>query len=158
MKSQLAIAATAALASVLWASQASAQTRETVTESGPNRALLSSGVFALGVPYVASVIVATQSDHPGDNNLYIPVVGPWMDLADRGGCDNFGQPSCKTETGYKVLLVADGILQGIGALDIVGAFMFPETRSVRVAADRPHVFVSPYVAGGGYGVAALAKF
>jgi hypothetical protein len=155
MKSHIAITATAALASVLWASQARA---ERVTETGPNRALLSSGIFTLGVPYVASIIVATQSDHPGDNNLYIPVAGPWMDLADRGGCDNLGQPSCKTETGYKVLLVVDGIIQGIGALDIVGAFLFPETRTARVAADSPRVFVSPYVAETGYGVAALARF
>lgn len=157
MKKHIAFMAMAGVASVLWASRADAQERVTVT--GPNRALLSSGIFALGVPYVTSVIVATQSDHQGDNHLYVPVAGPWMDLGDRGGCGELGQPSCNAETTYKVLLVADGILQGIGALDIIGAFVFPETRTAAVAADRPRLVVSPTAMGrGGYGVAALATF
>ena len=143
MKKHIALMAMVGVASALWASRASA---EKVTVSGPNRAMLSSGLFTLGVPYVASVVVAAGSDHPGDNNLYIPVAGPWMDLADRGGCGGFGQPSCNAETGYKVLLVADGILQGLGALNIIGAFAFPETRTT-VVADHPRVFVSPTTMG-----------
>lgn len=158
MKHPIAIAAT--FVSLLWASRARAQAvQETVTESGPNRALLSSGIFAVGVPYAASVIVATQSDHQGDKSLYLPVVGPWLDLADRGGCNGVGQPSCDKETGYKVLLVIDGVIQGIGALDLVGAFLFPETRTVTTVSERPRLFVAPaYLGRSGYGVAALARF
>jgi hypothetical protein len=156
---KLAVAALSALASLVWVSEAKAQSfHETVTESGPNRSLLSSGLFAVGVPYVASVIVATQSDHAGDKNLYLPVVGPWIDLGNRGGCDGIGQASCDRETGYKVLLVLDGIIQGLGALDLLGAFVFPETRTVTVA-ERPRVFVAPaYLGKSSYGVSALATF
>ena len=162
MKTHIAaVAAVAALASAVWSTRADAQTvvRENVTVTGPNRALLHSGLFTFGVPYIASVVVASTSDHPGDSNLYIPVVGPWMDLADRGGCGGFGQRSCGGETGYKVLLVADGILQGFGALDIVGAFLFPESHAVATNADKPRVAVSPAVLGRDlYGLTAVGTF
>ena len=86
------------------------------------------------------------------------MVGPWLDLGDRGACNGVEQPSCDKETGYKVLLVIDGVIQGIGALDLVGAFLFPETRTVTVS-ERPRVFVAPaYLGRNGYGVAALARF
>jgi hypothetical protein len=165
MKMHAAIMAGALLASVLWVSAADAQTyvtttraRETVVTGGPNSALLGSGLFAFGVPYVASVIVAATSDNSADHNLYIPVVGPWMDFANRGSCGGFAQPACNTETANKVLLAADGIFQGIGALEIVGAFLMPETRTVTVASE-PHVVVGPSSIGrSGYGLAAVGTF
>jgi hypothetical protein len=160
MKRQVAVAAAAAVASMAWVSRAEAQGREyVVRESWPNRSMLTTGMFAFGVPYVASVVVASTSDRPSDKHLYVPVVGPWFDLANRGDCGNFGQPACDNETAYKVLLVADGIFQGIGALDIAGAFLFPETRIVRTSDDGPRFRVAPSRVGpSGYGVAALGTF
>ncbi len=160
MKIRHAVAFTIALAMVSWASAAAAQSRrETISTTGPNRSLLHSGLFMLGVPYVASVIVATGSDHPGDDNLYMPVAGPWMDLANRGSCGHLGERSCDGETFNKVMLVVDGVFQGLGALDIVGAFVFPETRTVTVASDRPRVMVAPaYWGRNTYGVSAMATF
>jgi hypothetical protein len=149
------ILAAAALAGIVTAVPASAQSRETVTTTGPNRELLHSGVFALGVPYVASVIVAASSDRSEDKHLYIPVVGPWMDFANRSPCGGIAQPSCDNETAYKVLLVGNGILQSVGALEIIGSFLFPQTRTVTTGR---RVFVSPYFAGGGGGVSAFARF
>jgi hypothetical protein len=157
MKKRILFAAAVMGASVLTALSVNAQTRETVTTTGPNRELLHSGLFALGVPYVASVIVAASSDREEDKNLYIPVVGPWMDYANRGSCGQAGAPTCDKETVYKILLVGNGILQGVGALEIVGSFFFPETRTVTVGSDR-RVFVSPYYVGTGYGVSAFARF
>ena len=166
MKKHVAITMGALLASSLWVSAADAQTvvttrassRETVVSGGPNSALLGSGLFAFGVPYVASVVVASTSSEGADKNLYIPVVGPWTDLANRGGCGGFGQRSCDNETANKVLLVADGIFQGIGALEIVGAFLMPETRTVTVASE-PRVVVGPSSVGRtGYGLAAVGTF
>jgi hypothetical protein len=89
----------------------------------PNRALLRSGVFTLGASYVPALVVAIESDHPADNHLYAPIVGPWLDLANRGDCEG----DCDGETVNKVLLVTDGVFQGIGALQILGSFIFPET-------------------------------
>lgn len=159
MKVRYAYAVVFALTAGFWSTGASAQSHETVSTTGPNRGLLRSGLFMLGVPYVTSVIVAAQSDHPGDNNLYIPVAGPWMDLAGRGSCGNVGGPSCDGETVNKVLLVVDGIFQGLGALDIVGAFVFPETRTVYAGSTPPRVVVAPaYYGRDGYGVSAFARF
>src|ERR1700690_573412 len=58
------------------------QTESTV----PNRPLLHSGIWILGLSYVPAVIVAAESDREGDKRLYIPLVGPWMDLASRSNC------------------------------------------------------------------------
>jgi hypothetical protein len=160
MKKHVAITASAALASVLCVSAANAQTRvrETVVSAGPNSAMLGSGLFTFGVPYIASVVVASTSDHPGDNNLYIPVVGPWLDFANRGDCGGIAQQSCDHETANKVLLAVDGVFQGIGALEIVGAFLSPETRTVTVA-SKPSFRVGPSSVGrAGYGVAAVGTF
>jgi hypothetical protein len=160
MKKHVAITASAALASVLCVSAANAQTRvhETVVSAGPNSAMLGSGLFTFGVPYIASVVVASTSDHPGDNNLYIPVVGPWLDFANRGDCGGIAQQSCDHETANKVLLAVDGVFQGIGALEIVGAFLSPETRTVTVA-SKPSFRVAPSSVGrAGYGVAAVGTF
>lgn len=97
--------------------------RETVTETdtGPN-ALLMSGLVGFGASYGAAVIVAASSDHQGDNRLYVPVVGPWLDIADRGSCP-VKNSACDNETTNKVLLVADGVIQGASALAIVGGIL-----------------------------------
>ena len=159
MKKHSILAAAALCACALGVSRsAAAQSRETVTTTGPNRQLLHSGIFALGVPYVASVIVAASSDRPEDKHLYIPVAGPWLDFANRGGCGHIGEPTCDTETAYKVLLIGNGILQGVGALEIVGSFFYPETRTVRAANPERRVLLSPYYVGSSYGVSAFARF
>jgi hypothetical protein len=80
------------------------------------------------VAYIPALVVAIESDRSSDNHLYAPVVGPWLALADRDDCSG----DCDGETVNKVLLVTDGVFQGLGALQIVGAFVFPETRTVAV--------------------------
>ena len=74
----------------------------------PSRALLMTGLVLFGAPYVASIGIAATSSHTGDGNLYVPVIGPWLDLGARPGCPSSGD--CGAETGNKVLLVGDGIL------------------------------------------------
>jgi len=157
MKKHVIFALTLALACALEVAPAKAQSRETVTTTGPNRELLRSGLFALGVPYLASVVVAATSDRPEDKHLYIPVAGPWLDFANRGPCGRAGEPSCDMETAYKVLLIGNGILQSVGALEIVGSFFFPETRTVTVKSER-RLLITPYYAGSGAGLAAWASF
>jgi hypothetical protein len=97
--------------------------REAVTETdtGPN-ALLMSGLVGFGASYGAAVIVAASSDHQGDNRLYVPILGPWLDIADRGDCP-VKNSACDNETTNKVLLVADGVIQGVSALAIVGGIV-----------------------------------
>ena len=157
MKKHVILGGALGLACALGALPAKAQSRETVTTSGPNRDLLRSGIFTLGVPYAASIVVAATSDRAEDKNLYIPVAGPWIDFANRGSCGRAGEPSCDLETAYKVLLVGNGILQGVGALQILASLVYPETRTVTVKSER-RVFVTPYYVGSGYGLSASGSF
>jgi hypothetical protein len=86
---------------------------------GPNWMLLSSGLIVLGGTYTASLIVAGTSGHEGDKFLYAPLVGPWVDIATRCSV------ACTNDTGRKVLLGFDGAFQAIGAVAILGSFLFP---------------------------------
>ena len=76
-------------------------------------------------------------------------------MAHRDDCPPTG--TCANETAYKILLVADGVLQGFGALEILSGFMFPESHSVNTDSS-PRVRVVPNVARGGAGVTALGTF
>lgn len=132
--SALAASMTLGLASSARADQVVIEStaRPAMESSGtlPNRSLLRSGLFTLGASYVPALVVAIESDRPSDDHLYAPVVGPWLDLANRGDdCEG----GCGKETVNKVLLVTDGVFQGIGALQILGALIFPETHAVTVA-------------------------
>lgn len=99
----------------------------TTSKVFPNRPLLVTGVVLLGGTYAASAIVAGTSDRGEDDKLYYPVVGPWMDLHER----NCGLDSCPDKTSHQVLLIGDGVLQGIGALTMLLSLVVPEktTRS-----------------------------
>jgi hypothetical protein len=132
--------------------------KETVYE-GPNRALLWSGVFTAGVPYVASAIVGAESGYTPDRSLFIPIAGPWVDLAQRSGCP-VAAATCNTETLNKVLLVGDGIFQGIGALTTVYGFLSPERHEVVTTSEalKPTIHVAPANVASGYGLAAVGSF
>jgi hypothetical protein len=127
----------------------------------PNRALLGGGLIAFGGSYIPSVIVAAANDNSYDNHLYIPVVGPWLDLGNRPPCGGVFQTGCGTETGFRALLVVDGIFQGAGALSTLLGLVVPERRStvLTAKADKPSVHVLPaQVSRDGYGVAAFGNF
>ena len=164
MKAKHVLAIAAALAGTALVSRpAAAQHRvDTVEYTGPDRGLLKTGVWTLGLSYVPALVVGISSDRPEDRYLLAPVAGPWIDFAKR---DCPAGNGCNHETLYKALLATDGVIQGIGALEILGSFFFTEhsvaSRSAR-AVDRPqsafelHVVPKKYT--GGYGLAAVGKF
>ena len=158
LSTTIAIAAATAVSAI--ATQASADPRNPYrsdsTETRPTADLIASGLFTLAIPYVASVAVATQSPNPADHYLYTPVAGPWLNLSHREDCPTSG--ACSNETAYKILLVADGVLQGFGALEILSGFLFPEPTTAKTDSSSPRVRVVPSVAGGGPGVTALGRF
>jgi len=135
---------------------------DTVEYAGPNRSLLKGGAWTLGLSYVPALIVGIESDLPEDRYLLVPVAGPWVDFAKRD-C-----PTCDHETLNKVLLATDGIFQGIGALQIVGSFLFFErTETTTVSGRKPRdsqasdfsLRLSPRRYGsGGYGLTAFGTF
>jgi hypothetical protein len=130
------------------------------TYTGPNRALISTGLVTFGLSYVPAVIVAGTSPQAADNHLYIPVAGPWMDLADRPACGTEESTiPCDAETTNKVLLGVDGVFQGIGALTTLVGLMSPEREEEPVTSGKPTLHVAPARLGkGGYGIAAFGNF
>jgi hypothetical protein len=151
---KILLGALALSALAAWPSQAHA---EEVVYAGPNRPLLWSGVVTAGIPYIASVAVAAESSRTGDQSLYIPFVGPWVDLAQRGGCP-VSLPTCNAETFNKVLLVGDGILQGIGAITILSSFFVPERVFFRRRYANVNFEVAPLTLRSGSGLAVLGTF
>jgi hypothetical protein len=154
----------AALAvSVGWPSLAHAQDTTVRTETtGPNRALIRSGILVFGLSYVPAFIVASTNPRTDDDYLYFPVAGPWLDLANRNPCVD-----CSNETLNKALLVTSGIFQGIGALEIVGSFLFMETRVRTVAGGKTErvgplkgipLSITPSKVNGGFGIMAAGTF
>jgi hypothetical protein len=125
----------------------------------PNRAWLATGLLLFGQAYVASIGIAATSPHPGDVNLWIPAVGPWLDLGARPGCASLSD--CGTETGLRVLLVADGIVQTFGAFQLVGAFLWPETVTVPLVTTASGASFSlrpARIGRDGYGLSGVARF
>jgi len=111
----------------------------------PNRKLLwASGiVFAAG--YVPSVIVAIASSDTSDRYLYIPLAGPWIDLAMRNCSEPVGV-RCPDSTLHGAGLFFDGLLQLAGLVGLVVAFRVPEARWI--PAVHPAIFD-----GGAHGIA-----
>jgi hypothetical protein len=87
----------------------------------PNRSMLSTGGTMFLLSYLPSVVVAASADWEDDNTLYAPFIGPWMYLA-RGDDLN---------AGGRALLAADGILQDLGGLMMVGSLFIPERKERR---------------------------
>lgn len=112
--------------------------RTTVIEQNPetytvtdawNAPVFATGALIFAGSYGASAIVASQSDHPGADRLYVPVVGPWLALNDWGNCP-IEQPRCDENTTEKVLLVADGVFQAAGVVTMLTGLLSPSSRTV----------------------------
>ena len=134
---------------------ASVTTQETTSEAtGPSFAMIASGIVVFGLAYVPSVVAATSSGLPADRTLFVPLAGPWIDLTQRPGCAPATQ--CNGENTSKVLLVTDGIVQGVGALTVLGGLLTTghETTTVQRSADAATgvtVHFTPASVGPGYG-------
>jgi hypothetical protein len=131
---------------------------EHVHEVRPNRPMLVSGLTLLVAPYVAGVIVASTNDLHADNKLYIPVVGPWLDLSERP-C-SFGSDCSTSDNIGSALLIGSGVAQGLGVILTAASFVTPERHMTTspVAAQKPHVSFSPVSYRRGGGVSAVGTF
>ena len=126
----------------------------------PNRYLLTTGFILWGVPYLSGVVVASQSSNSADQHLYVPIVGPWVDLGQRAPCP-VGSNDCNNETTNKVLLGVDGVLQAVGTIEVIWGFLRPEHREITtIGATRytPKIRLSPAHVASGYGLSAFAEF
>jgi hypothetical protein len=136
------------------------QYSERTVEKRPNGTLLSTGVGLFVVSYVPSIIAGAVSDRDADKNLFIPVVGPWLDLGDRG-CDT--RECGSREDINKAMIITSGVVQGAGVLLGIGSLIIPESSKVEerrgvAKAYKPEVRVSPLSFGAGAGVGAVGRF
>ncbi len=102
-------------------------------------AALVTGVIILSLAYLPSAYAGGASSRSGDRALFVPVVGPWIDLAGRERCttpvtDALPLDPCVGETAARVGLVTSGVAQALGALLIaVGLPSHPEVLEDGVA-------------------------
>ena len=124
-----------------------------------NTSVFATGAVVFGGTYLASVIVAgNSSEHGGHHHLYVPLAGPWLDLADRPSCDPTNT-ACDHETTTKVLLVADGIFQAAGVLTMLDGVLDPSRHSRTTVVTDKRVHVTPTTfAGTGGGLNVFGNF
>lgn len=142
---------------------ASGRPVERTTERLPNGDMLSTGVGLFILSYGASVVAAAESTRDADKRLFVPVVGPWMNLNDRG-CTR-ANPCGAGEGMARALIVTSGIVQGFGALLTLGSLVIPEsvtveekTTTAKAAPPKPEVRITPMSFGAGAGVGAVGRF
>jgi hypothetical protein len=149
-----------AVGALLFARVATARAEAVVVhdEDTNSSGLIVSSAVMFGLSYGASVFVAANSSHPGDNRLYVPVLGPWLDLADRGSCGSIANSSCDGETTNKILLIGDGIVQGVSAIGFLTGVLTP-TRTAVVATKNATLHLTPVsLNGNAPGVGAFGTF
>jgi hypothetical protein len=137
----------------------------------PNPVLFRGGLALFTVGYIPAVTVAFFSDHKGDANLFIPVAGPWIDLATRdcsGSTYLTMDGPVEVGTGYRcgttgtdqAALILDGVVQGMGAVAFIGSLVIPErTQEWARLSPFPNVSFSPTsFSGRGMGAVAAGRF
>jgi hypothetical protein len=116
-------------------------------ETRPRRGLVIAGPIVFGVPYVLSMSVAASSRYEPDRWLYAPVVGPFIDLAQRGDdCTRStvvtgpGTTStfetCSEDSSTRFFLMFDGLMQTAGATMLILGLALPQ--HVLVRDDAPY--------------------
>jgi hypothetical protein len=134
---------------------------EKTSYAPPNRPILAAGIITFIGSYGPAVIVAAANNNSFDNNLYIPLVGPWLDLRSRPGCSGPGEANCTgTESGSRALLVLSGVFQALGVMTAAVGLIVPEKRHIasNAKAGKPSVHVFPAPVRDGYGLAAYGSF
>lgn len=135
-------------------------TRETTTlyqSVRPNKAYLyTGGALFLGSYATTATLtgVAANRDEPSvDRNLYIPVIGPWLHLADDG-------KTATNSTGDTMLVAGSGIVQGAGVALIIASFFIPEkVAAATIQAGNTKINVTPMSMGrAGSGLGAVGTF
>jgi hypothetical protein len=119
----------------------------------PNKAVLITGTSLLVGTYVTTAALAGGNGSVADKDLYIPIVGPWINIGDRPS-------STRSNSTRDTLLIAgSGVLQGAGAVMAVASFFIPEKVPVaRIQAGTVKMEIMPTAAAGTAGLGALGTF
>ncbi len=119
----------------------------------PNKALLITGSSLFVSTYATTAALAGANGGLGDKDLYIPIAGPWINIADRNGANY------ENNTRDTVLIAGSGVLQGIGALMAVSSFFVPEkVPAARIQAGNVQMQIVPQAGAGAGGLGAVGVF
>lgn len=123
-------------------------------ESTRSTGALVGGLTSFALAYAPSAYVGSQSSM--DRALLAPVIGPWLDLANRPSCStssqialaasSVGVDPCIGDTATRVALVVSGVVQGLGVL--VTMFGLPAHSEVGASSRSLRVAVVPTGLGG----------
>ncbi len=117
--------------------------------SGKSTGLAVTGGVIFGLSYAVAAVGASVSPLAVDRKLWIPLVGPWLNLATRPKCvtppELLSTPGvsnldpCKADYAAKVGIASDGVLQGAGvllfALGMMGSNKWVPAGQVAVVPD-----------------------
>jgi hypothetical protein len=118
------------------------------TRSWPNRPLMLTSGTVFVLSYIPAVLTAAVDKQTTSNNLYIPIAGPWMEIAR-------DSPS----GGNKALLSLSGIFQSLGTIGLVSSFFIPERRTKNWYLMGNRLFkITPTASRAGYGLSASGQF
>jgi hypothetical protein len=119
----------------------------------PNKAILITGASLLASTYVTTAAFAGANGPVADRDLFIPIIGPWINLKDR-------TPATRANNERDAFLIAgSGVLQGMGALMMVTSIFIPEkVPAARIQAGNVNMVVTPQASAGGGGFGAIGTF
>jgi hypothetical protein len=96
---------------------------ETTFELTFNRPLFAIGTVLFAGAYVPSLLYTLKSDYNARSDLELPVVGPWLDFANRVCTVD----PCDASHLNGGLLLVDGIVQSVGLLVLLASMVVPES-------------------------------
>jgi hypothetical protein len=127
--------------------QQAAENNETTTVTNSN--VIVTGVLTFGVSYGIAAIAAAQSDRSSDKRMYVPLLGPWLAMSDRGDCP-VEESKCDNETTDKILMAVDGVFQAVGVVTAVYGVLSPVTVTHSTTTAKSGVHVVPVSRGDGH--------
>ena len=124
-----------------------------------NTSVIATGAVTFGLSYGIAAFAASQSDRDSDRRMYVPLLGPWLAIADRDPCP-VEQQSCDDETTDKVLMAVDGVFQAAGVVAVVYGVMTPRTVTTRTrtASTESHVVPMSMGRAGSPGIGWVGTF
>jgi hypothetical protein len=127
--------------------QGTASTR-VVPAPPPKVQLLASGFLMMAASYAPTAMYHwLNPDHTTDN-LYIPVAGPWLELARE-----------PTSIEQRPWLAMSGVAQDLGAFFFFVGLVMPGRKSpTERALAQPRFWASPLTGPGAYGMSARGRF
>ncbi len=116
------------------------------TGKRPNRPILFTGGALFIGTYATTAAITAGSNTKEDHDLYLPVVGPWINLANRS-CEG---DCTATHNRNTVLIAGSGVLQGVGVGMVLASFLIPEkVATATIAAGPVKMQVVPTAGGMG---------